>query len=479
MECSKLDINKLFIRDEIGNIKEIEPMSVLDFYVHESYQRTGYGKFLFETMLDKERLEPNKIAYDRPSKKLLKFLKKHYGLANYVSQANNFVVFSSYFTHDKTYKTFVKDPVKPRGKAEKPGVTAANTGLNYPGPSQEMYQPVDNGTNAIKLPPYQEAVKLRTQAEGGNFESAYPPQPTNTEFEEGKNYYEAQAADNKPEDLAGKTTGGSKKVQFSDEPKYYDIPDRHGYDPSTEQLQQDNNNYLANEGYTHNNYEEYNLPAGRNYMNPNIEKDQFERKFNRTSTKFDTEETVQDIFSHPEPQGPLDNTGDLNKQKTPIEFDIKKTNQRIDDTETELKKCQDRINQLQSQSEELSKTSQGFNPSEKFLNKERKQIYSGEKDVIKAEENKGGYNKRFGFATVYDNKFKNIAKDPSIIDNERSTTLSNAGSKLLAQNPNMNVYQHQELLRSNPFGVNIGGDNAFARMTSSSAYGNFFAKRKI
>ena len=38
----------LFIRNEIGQFKEISPLCVLDFYVHESVQRGGYGKKIFE-----------------------------------------------------------------------------------------------------------------------------------------------------------------------------------------------------------------------------------------------------------------------------------------------------------------------------------------------------------------------------------------------------------------------------------------------
>jgi len=32
----KVGKKKLFIRNELGNIKEINPLCVLDFYVHES-----------------------------------------------------------------------------------------------------------------------------------------------------------------------------------------------------------------------------------------------------------------------------------------------------------------------------------------------------------------------------------------------------------------------------------------------------------
>lgn len=49
-------------------------------------------------MLQVEGVKPEKLAYDRPSPKLIGFLKKHYGLSNYVPQNNNYVVFSAYFT---------------------------------------------------------------------------------------------------------------------------------------------------------------------------------------------------------------------------------------------------------------------------------------------------------------------------------------------------------------------------------------------
>jgi alpha-tubulin N-acetyltransferase 1 len=47
----KVGVKKLFIRNEMGTIKEISPLCVLDFYVHESVQRSGLGKMIFEKML--------------------------------------------------------------------------------------------------------------------------------------------------------------------------------------------------------------------------------------------------------------------------------------------------------------------------------------------------------------------------------------------------------------------------------------------
>eukprot|EP00441_Pelagodinium_beii_P036499 CAMPEP_0197652584 /NCGR_PEP_ID=MMETSP1338-20131121/34540_1 /TAXON_ID=43686 ORGANISM="Pelagodinium beii, Strain RCC1491" /NCGR_SAMPLE_ID=MMETSP1338 /ASSEMBLY_ACC=CAM_ASM_000754 /LENGTH=401 /DNA_ID=CAMNT_0043227495 /DNA_START=66 /DNA_END=1268 /DNA_ORIENTATION=- len=78
-------------------LREINPMCALDFYVHESCQRHGYGKTIFETMLRAEGLLPAQLAYDRPSPKLIGFLAKHYGLTEYMPQNNNYVVFDDYY----------------------------------------------------------------------------------------------------------------------------------------------------------------------------------------------------------------------------------------------------------------------------------------------------------------------------------------------------------------------------------------------
>lgn len=100
----------LFYHDAKNQILELKPTAVLDFYVHESCQRKGVGKNLFEKMLEFEKAHPAKLAYDRPSPKLLQFLKKHYGLVNYIPQNNNYVIYSQYFSavaehHAKPHKT--------------------------------------------------------------------------------------------------------------------------------------------------------------------------------------------------------------------------------------------------------------------------------------------------------------------------------------------------------------------------------------
>ncbi|KAG5476985.1 hypothetical protein LSCM1_05319 [Leishmania martiniquensis] len=95
----KVGVKKLFVTHPVTRgLVEADPLCVLDFYVVESCQRQGYGKQLFTHMLEAEHVSrPAVLAIDRPSDKLLGFLKKHYGLSTYTSQANNFVVFDEFF----------------------------------------------------------------------------------------------------------------------------------------------------------------------------------------------------------------------------------------------------------------------------------------------------------------------------------------------------------------------------------------------
>lgn len=94
----KTGVRKLFYTNEIGKIVEMSPLCLLDFYVHESFQRSGYGKELYEYMLFEENVTPNKIAIDRPSSKLIAFMRKHYNLNEYIPQNNNYVIFRQYFS---------------------------------------------------------------------------------------------------------------------------------------------------------------------------------------------------------------------------------------------------------------------------------------------------------------------------------------------------------------------------------------------
>lgn len=93
----KVGRKKLFLLDHSGKPNELSPMCVLDFYVVESRQRTGCGSLLFRAMLAGEGVEPKYLAIDRPSTKLIAFLRKHYNLVSAIPQVNNYVIFSDFF----------------------------------------------------------------------------------------------------------------------------------------------------------------------------------------------------------------------------------------------------------------------------------------------------------------------------------------------------------------------------------------------
>ncbi|XP_063245221.1 alpha-tubulin N-acetyltransferase-like [Bacillus rossius redtenbacheri] len=94
----KVGRKNLFLFDETGKNYEMQALCILDFYIHESKQRMGYGLVMYEHMLREENISPQHLAIDRPSLKLLKFLQKHYGLEKILPQSNNFVVFDGFFT---------------------------------------------------------------------------------------------------------------------------------------------------------------------------------------------------------------------------------------------------------------------------------------------------------------------------------------------------------------------------------------------
>ena len=121
----KIGRKKLFIHTKEGNMKEIYPLCVLDFYTFEPCQRRGYGWELFVTMLKFEGMSPAELGYDRPSYKFLNFLKKYFGLIDYVAQNNNFVVFDEYFKvieHKQKEEELKKKEIIASGNQIKPNV---------------------------------------------------------------------------------------------------------------------------------------------------------------------------------------------------------------------------------------------------------------------------------------------------------------------------------------------------------------------
>ncbi|XP_050520944.1 alpha-tubulin N-acetyltransferase 1-like [Daktulosphaira vitifoliae] len=93
----KMGWKKLFLYDKTGSRSEAMVYCLLDFYIHETRQRKGYGKRLFEFMLKDTGLMAKHLAIDKPTKKLMQFMWKHYKLSKLVNQGNNFVIFEEFF----------------------------------------------------------------------------------------------------------------------------------------------------------------------------------------------------------------------------------------------------------------------------------------------------------------------------------------------------------------------------------------------
>ncbi|KAH8325896.1 hypothetical protein KR067_009753, partial [Drosophila pandora] len=94
----KVGTKDLFLFDEKGVCRRADQTpAILDFYIHESRQRRGLGKAIFDKMLADQGWSPCKCSVDRPSPKLLGFLAKHFGLVRTIPQGNRFVLYEGFF----------------------------------------------------------------------------------------------------------------------------------------------------------------------------------------------------------------------------------------------------------------------------------------------------------------------------------------------------------------------------------------------
>ena len=93
----KVGYKHLFVRNQRAELVEMNPLCVLDFFVTPAWQRRGIGRKLFDAMLEEYGAQPWQLAYDRPSPKLIGFLRKHFNLSRARLQENNYVVFDDLF----------------------------------------------------------------------------------------------------------------------------------------------------------------------------------------------------------------------------------------------------------------------------------------------------------------------------------------------------------------------------------------------
>ncbi|XP_014369672.2 alpha-tubulin N-acetyltransferase-like [Papilio machaon] len=109
----KIGEKKLFLYDRQGKLMISTPMCVLDFFVLDNRQRRGFGKKLFEYMLQDQKLKPYELAIDGPSPKMLEFLKKHYNFIKVLKQSNNFAVCEKFFESANIGSTRPQEEIVP------------------------------------------------------------------------------------------------------------------------------------------------------------------------------------------------------------------------------------------------------------------------------------------------------------------------------------------------------------------------------
>ncbi|XP_023941073.2 alpha-tubulin N-acetyltransferase isoform X2 [Bicyclus anynana] len=94
----KVGRKHLFLFDDQDKVREVEPLCILDFFVLPDRQRHGYGKVLFDHMLNGLNTSANKLAIDGPSAKMEQFIRKNYGVERLIRQSNNFAVPPDFFS---------------------------------------------------------------------------------------------------------------------------------------------------------------------------------------------------------------------------------------------------------------------------------------------------------------------------------------------------------------------------------------------
>ena len=87
------------------------------------------------------------MGYDRPSSKLLSFLRKHFNLANYHQQVNNFVVYDAYFKNtDPKHQAIEKAQNMYKGSQNVPKDIGKTTNFNGSYASNPAPHKIHNNT---------------------------------------------------------------------------------------------------------------------------------------------------------------------------------------------------------------------------------------------------------------------------------------------------------------------------------------------
>ncbi len=94
----KYSFRHLYFFTPKGKSVECDPICILDFFVLESFQRKGYGKLLLDKVAESVSADVSSFAYDRPSSKLIAFMRKNYNLVKPDLQPNKYAIFEGFST---------------------------------------------------------------------------------------------------------------------------------------------------------------------------------------------------------------------------------------------------------------------------------------------------------------------------------------------------------------------------------------------
>ena len=164
--------------NDVKSYKQVNPTCVLDFYVHESCQRKGDGRKLFDAMLHDENKKPEKLAYDRPSSKLLGFCAKHFGLSSFIPQNNNFVLFDQFWTKPGAAAASSTSAGGPRGaKAGRRSLQMLHGGGENAAPPQREQRAAATADGGLRVDLRMLKNGPGPGGGGNNNSNAQPPQP--------------------------------------------------------------------------------------------------------------------------------------------------------------------------------------------------------------------------------------------------------------------------------------------------------------
>jgi hypothetical protein len=93
----KYGTKSLYLFRPEGLMEQREVECILDFYCLEDYRGKGVSIEVFRTALNGLNRQAHNLAYDRPSKMLIGFMRKHYGLVNHDLQPNRYALFDGFW----------------------------------------------------------------------------------------------------------------------------------------------------------------------------------------------------------------------------------------------------------------------------------------------------------------------------------------------------------------------------------------------